>query len=243
MIKVGIIPSRLQSNRIPEKPLVDICGLPMVVHVLKRAKLSTELDKVYVATDSEKIAQVVKNYGCECIITSSEHKNGTERTAEAIKNIDGDVFVQIMGDEAMLNPDHISSSIKGLADADASFLVTKFTKENSPGDFKVVLNTNSEVMYISRGDIPDSTRNKVEYRLKAYHITTFTRDILEKYSEMKKTSMEKIEDHEFLRLIENGYKVKATKVDSSSISVDYPEDLEYVINEMRNDEYYIKYKN
>lgn len=240
MIKVGIIPSRLQSNRIPEKALVDICGLPMIVHVLKRAELSIELDKVYVATDSEKIAQVVNRYGGECIMTSSEHQNGTERTAEAIKYINGDVFVQIMGDEALLNPEHISSSINGLDGADACFLVTKFNKENSPGDFKVVLNTNDEVMYISRGDIPDSTRNNVEYRLKAYHITTFTRDILEKYSEMKKTPMENVEDHEFLRLIENGYKIKAIKVDSSSISVDYPEDLEYVIKEMSNDEYYIK---
>ena len=189
---MGIIPARLESSRIYQKALVDICGLPMVVHVLNRAKQSPALSEVYVATDSQKIVSVVESHGGKAILTSVDHKNGTERAAEAIKSIEGDIFVLIMGDEALLNPAHIESGIDALKDsegADASILVTEFTKVNSPGDFKVVLNSKSEVMYISRGDIPCSARNPVDYRLKAYHVTSFSRKILEKYASMEKSPM------------------------------------------------------
>mgnify|MGYP003626787854 CR=1 FL=1 len=228
---IGIIPARLQSSRIPQKALVDICGLPMVVHVLNRAKQSPVLSEVYVATDSQEIVSVVESHGGKAILTSVDHKNGTERAAEAIKSIEGDIFVVCMGDEALLDPAHIQTSIDAFnnsEDADASLLVTEFREDNSPGDFKVVLNSKSEVMYISRGDIPCSARNPVDYRLKAYHIMTFSREILERYSSMERSPMEKIEDHELLRLIENGYKIVGKKVDSASISVDFPEDLEFV---------------
>ena len=219
---IGIIPSRLQSSRLPRKPLKKIHGRPMIIHVLERAKLCTDLSEIYVATDSEEIAKVVKRYHGKAILTSIHHKNGTERMAEAIQDLEGDIFVQIMGDEALLNPAHISDSIEAFRsskDASASVLVTEFRKENSWGDFKAVLNLNNEIMYISRGDIPCAIRNPVDYRLKIYHLTCFSRDVLEKYSSMPKSPLEKIEDHEFLRLIENGYKIVAKKVDSPSISV------------------------
>ena len=232
---IGIIPARLESSRIPQKAMVDICGLPMVVHVLNRAKQSPALSEVYVATDSQKIVSVVESYGGKAILTSVEHKNGTERAAEAIKSIEGDIFVLVMGDEALLNPAHIESGIGALKDsedADASILVTEFRKVNSPGDFKVVVNSKSEVMYVSRADIPCDARNPVDHRLKSYHIMSISRKTLEMYASMERSSMEKIEDNEILRFIENGYKVIAKKVDSASISVDYPEDLEFVRKEI-----------
>jgi 3-deoxy-manno-octulosonate cytidylyltransferase (CMP-KDO synthetase) len=242
---IGIIPARLQSSRIPQKALVDICGLPMVIHVLNRAKQSPALSEVYVATDSQKIVSVVESHGGKAILTSVDHKNGTERAAEAIKSIEGDIFVLIMGDEALLDPDHIKTSIDALKeseDASASLLVTEFRKDNSPGDFKVVVNSKSEAMYISRGDIPCSARNSVDYRLKAYHVMSFSRIALEKYASMEKSTMEKIEDHEHLRLLENGYKIVCKKVDSPSISVDYPEDLEFVRKEILKREHRIVHR-
>tara|TARA_R110002110_G_scaffold408276_1_gene629751 strand:+ start:253 stop:909 length:657 start_codon:yes stop_codon:yes gene_type:complete len=213
----------------------------MITHVLKRVEMSDAISDVYVATDSEEIVDVVEKYGGKAILTSEEHKNGTERVCEAIQNIDGDTFVICMGDEALLNPEHIRVSVDAFYEsenASGSILLTEFTKENFPSDFKVVVNTNNEIMYISRGDIPCSARNKVDFRLKAYHIMTFSREVLEKYTALGKSPMERIEDHEYLRLIEHGYKIVGKKVDSQSISVDVPEDLQYVRDSMVDDEFF-----
>tara|TARA_R100000008_G_C3529349_1_gene138382 strand:- start:53 stop:802 length:750 start_codon:yes stop_codon:yes gene_type:complete len=241
---IGIIPARLESSRIPQKALVDICGLPMVVHVLKRAQQSKVLSEVYVATDSQKIVSVVERHGGKAILTSVNHKNGTERAAEAIKSIEGDVFVLIMGDEALLDPNHIEKGIKALNNSDdavASILVTEFRKVNSPGDFKVVVNSKKEVMYVSRADIPCDIRNPVDYRLKTCHIMSISRKSLEDYATMERSPMEAIEDNEILRLVENGYKIVTSKVDSDSISVDYPQDLDYVTKKMIDDKIFRMY--
>jgi 3-deoxy-manno-octulosonate cytidylyltransferase (CMP-KDO synthetase) len=240
---VGIIPSRLKSTRVPNKPLADILGTPMIVHVYKRASLSLILDEVIVATDSEEIQSVVQQYGGKAVLTSDKHLNGTERIAEVAASMEADVFVLINGDEALLNPEHIQDSVDTLlqSDADSSILVLDFYKKNSPGDFKVVLNAQNEVMYISRNDIPSDARNEVKSMLKAYHILSFRKDFLMKYATMEKSPMEKIEDHEHLRIIENGFKLKAKKVESSSISVDTPEDLAYVRRVMPDDSFYLKY--
>jgi 3-deoxy-manno-octulosonate cytidylyltransferase (CMP-KDO synthetase) len=242
---VAIIPSRLESSRVEKKALVDICGMPMVVHVMRRVQMSNSVSDTYVATDSEEIADVVAEYGGKAILTSNEHKNGTERVCEAIKGINADTFVICMGDEALLNPNHIQTSVDAFYESDSasgSILLTEFTKENSPSDFKVVINPNNEVMYISRGDIPCSARNKVDFRLKAYHIMTFSRKVLEDYTSLGKSPMEKIEDHEYLRLIEHGYKIVGRKVDSMSISVDVPEDLAYVRSKMQSDKFFKMYR-
>lgn len=242
---VAIIPSRLESHRISKKPLADIAGLPMIAHVYLRARLSPILEDVWVATDSEEIKQTVESYGGKAIITSDSHANGTERIAEAAAEINADYIVLVNGDEALLNPDHIETSYKILADSDAhaSLLVNSFSKINSPSDFKVVLNLKNEVMYISRGDIPCDARNPVESRLKAYHIMTFKREFLNVYARLEKSPMEAIEDHEHLRIIENGYKIIASRVDFSAVSVDTEEDLAFTRNTMPNDPFFQKYKN
>lgn len=241
---VGVIPSRLKSSRVENKPLVDIEGMPMIAHVYNRAKLSEALDDLYVATDSVEIKEVVESYGGKAIITSDKHRNGTERIGEAIKNIDADIVVLINGDEALLNPENIKDSIEGLinSDADASILAIDFKKKNSPSDFKVVTNLKSEVLYISRNDIPSDARNKCDSMLKAYHIMAFKRKTIEAYSKMEKTPLEKIEDHEHLRLIENGYRIKAVQVEAECISVDTYDDLEFVRDKMKNDSIFKKYK-
>lgn len=241
---VGIIPSRLKSTRVSNKPLVDICGLPMVVHVYRRACFSDVLDDVIVATDSDIVQSVVEKHGGKAVITSANHKNGTERVAEVAKYIDADVIVLINGDEAILEPEHIRDSLDALlkSSSDASILVIDFFKQNSPSDFKVVLNSKDEVMYISRSDIPSNARNPVPSMLKAYHILSFERNFLIEYAKMDKSLLEKIEDHEHLRIIENGYTLKAKKVSGHSISVDTHEDLEYVREVMKTDPYFLQYK-
>ena len=139
---LGIIPSRLESNRLPKKPLFKVFGIPLIIHVVKRAAMSKALDDLIVATDSEDIYDVVKSYGFNAIITSKEHKNGTERIAEvAHKFNEFDYYVLINGDEILLNPNSIKISIDTLLNnklSQVSILAIKFFKENSFSDFKIV---------------------------------------------------------------------------------------------------------
>ena len=234
---VGLIPARLESSRLPNKAILDICGLPMIVHTLKRTLMAKFLDEVYVATDSDIIAKVVKEHGGKIIMTSSEHKTGSDRIAEAAKNIDADIIVNIQGDEALVDPVYIDKGVKGLVNSDAqvSILLTSYSKKNSPSDIKAVVNLKNEIMYLSRTDIPSDSRVKVDEVLKGYHIVSFRKEFLLKYAQMNQTPLEKIEYNEYLRILENGYKIQGVMVESDAISVDTLEDLDYVRKAMLND--------
>lgn len=242
---LGIIPSRLESSRLPRKPLHEIFGIPLIVHVYKRAKLSNSLTDLVVATDSYEIVQLVESIGGKAILTSVEHRNGTERMAEVLRAFpDYDYYTLINGDEILLNPDSISTSIQTMienANADASILAVPYRRENSHSDFKLVRNLKNEVMYISRNDIPSSARNAVEFRLKAYHLMTFKPKTILDYSKMDKTPLEKIEDHEHLRLIESGYKIICQVVDDNCISLDTPDDIELIESYLKEDKIFKMY--
>ena len=108
---LGLIPSRLNSSRLKEKPLLEIDGLPIIIHTLKRALLSKKLDKVIVCTDHKKIFDEVKKHGGEAMITSSKHKNGTERIAEVSKKFKSKLVVDIQGDEPLIDPSDIDKVI------------------------------------------------------------------------------------------------------------------------------------
>lgn len=234
---IGVIPSRFSSTRLPGKPLKEIAGLPMIVHVLKRAQMSELLDEVIVATDDQRILDVVESHGGKAMMTDLSHNNGSERMYEVSKEVSGDVFVVINGDEALLRPEHIDVGVDGLISSDApvSLLYNTYTKKNSPSDFKLALNRFNEVMYISRSDIPSDSRSDVPHMYKAYHIMSYTNDFLDIYVDLEQTPLDYHESHELLRVLENGYKIKAIEVDSSAISVDTPEDLEYVRSMMPTD--------
>ena len=108
--KIGIIPARLNSVRVPRKAIVDIHGLPMCVHVYRRALMSEVLDEVVIATDSIEVMNVAKAHGAKAVITKSSHVNGTERMAEVLETHDSDIAVLINGDEPLIDPNHIGVS-------------------------------------------------------------------------------------------------------------------------------------
>ena len=241
---IAIIPSRLESSRLPRKALADICGLPMIVHVFKRCQYAKTLDEVFVATDNQEIFNVVEKYGGKALMTSSHHENGTERIAEAAKNINADIIVNVQGDEALVNPVYIDSAVNALIEDEninISILINKFSKKNSIGDIKAVIDENNNIMYLSRADIPSDARSENNSFYKAYHIVPFRKSFLKEYSKWKKTKLEKIEFNEYLRILEKGYKIRAVKVDSEAISVDTLDDLEEVRNLMKADNLFPKY--
>lgn len=241
---VGMLPVRLKSSRLPEKALKDICGLPMIIHTLKRTQMAKLLDEVFVVTDSDVIKSLVELHDGKVIMTSKNHQTGTDRLAEASQQIDADYIVNIQGDEPLVNPEDIDKGIVGLihSNAEVSLLVTQFSKKHSSGDIKAVVNLKNEIMYLSRNDLPSDSRVEVKNMLKAYHVVSFKKKFLLTYSQLEQTPLEKIEFNEYLRILENGYKIQAVHVESSAISVDTQEDLEYVRTLMKNDILYHSYR-
>ena len=242
---IAILPARLESSRLPRKALKDICGLPMIVHVFKRCLLSKKLDEVYVATDSFEIKEVVEKYGGKVIMTSSKHETGTDRIAEAALELDAEIIVNIQGDEALVNPkyiDRVTNELIENPDINVGILVNSFSKKDSPSDIKVVLNKNNDVMYLSRSDIPSGSRLNNPPMLKAYHIVPFRKKFLLEFAQMDRGSLEKIEFNEYVRILENGERIRAVYVESDAVSVDTPEDLQYVRKLMPYDLWFHRYK-
>ena len=242
---VAILPSRIESSRLPRKALLDICGLPMIVHVFKRCLLAKKLDEVYVATDNNEIKEVVEKHGGRVIMTSSNHQTGTDRIAEAANKIDAEIVVNVQGDEALVNPKYIDKVVNELLenpDINVGILVNPYYKKNSPSDIKVVLNNNNDVLYASRSDIPSDSRTKDPSMLKAYHIVPFRKPFLLKFTKWEKGILEKIEFNEYLRILEYGERFRAIRVDSDAISVDTIDDLEYVREQMQSDLWFPQYK-
>ena len=242
---IAILPARLESSRLPRKALEEICGLPMIVHVFKRCLLSKKLDEVYVATDSFEIKEVVEKYDGKVIMTSSKHETGTDRIAEAALKLDAEIIVNIQGDEALVDPKYIDKVTNELIenpDINVGILVNSFSKKDSPSDIKVVLNKNNDVMYLSRSDIPSGSRQNNPPMLKAYHIVPFRKKFLLEYAQMNRGSLEKIEFNEYVRILENGERIRAVYVESDAVSVDTPEDLQSVREVMPHDLWFQQYK-
>lgn len=243
---VGLIPARMASSRFPGKPLVDIEGLPMIVHVAKRAILCKELDEVYVATDSEEIFETVERHGCKAIMTSSRHKTGTDRIAEAVEKIKCDIAVNIQGDEPLVKPRDIGKLVKAIGadpSIQAATLVCKTPLLNDVTECKVVLDLNGDIMYMSRSDIPSPARVAVKSLYKLYCIVAFKKSFLTKFANWPLTPLEKVEYIEYLRILEHGYKVRGVIAREYTTSVDTPEDLAVIERMMKRDKIKKLYQN
>jgi len=233
---LGVIPVRLNSTRIPQKPLYKIKGKELVLHVYDRVKNYSGFSDLIVACDSEVVKTLVEAHGGKAMMTSLEHKNGTERLTEVCEVLPNyDCYCIVNGDEILVNPESITASITSFKLnqwADVTMLAVPYTQVGSTSDFKVVIDVNNRVMYISRNDIPSSARNIVKTRLKAYHIMCFSKKALGLYKNLDKSPIESIEDHELLRFIEHGYNIHCTVVKDDCVSFDTMEDLDYILDRL-----------
>jgi 3-deoxy-manno-octulosonate cytidylyltransferase (CMP-KDO synthetase) len=231
---VVVIPARYGSTRLPGKPLVSLAGKPMIQRVYERAKLAQRVNRVVVATDDDRIAKAVQEFGGEARMTRPDHRTGTERVAEVAAHEAGDIFVNVQGDEPLLDPAAVDKAVGALLEEPQATIATVATPIRTPGDImdpnvcKVVLDFDENALYFSRAPIPwvRDTAGHVQARhLKHLGLYVFRRDALLEYPTLPQGELERIEQLEQLRWLENGWKIRVAQVEHDAISVDVPEDI------------------
>lgn len=253
---LGVIPARLAATRFPNKPMKSILGIPMIGHCYFRSKLSQLLDEVYVATCDQEIMEYVEKIGGKAIMTSNVHERATERTAEALLNIEHlhpeskyDLIVMIQGDEPLVDPIMIDDSIRPLLNGDKQVsnlmvsLPTRHEVEN-PNNVKVVLGLNGEALYMSREPIPSKEKYSEEIQyFRQLGLIAFTREALLNFIKLEMTKLEIIESVDMNRFLENGIPIHMVETTLDVDAVDTPDDLVRVEKKMKKDNLYLTYKN
>jgi 3-deoxy-manno-octulosonate cytidylyltransferase (CMP-KDO synthetase) len=238
---VAVIPARYGSQRLPAKPLADICGKPMVQHVYERAAKATLVDTVLVATDDERIASVVRRFGGNVVMTPESLQTGTDRIAFVADSLpDADIVVNVQGDEPVMESAMIDEAVAPLVQ-DSSILVGTLVREiesdaelTNPGIVKVVLDNEGNGMYFSRSPVPfgrdlqQSEWLKHHTYYKHIGLYVFRRGFLGAFTDLAQTPLEKAEKLEQLRILGNGYKIRCTVTSFDSVPVDTQEDLDRV---------------
>ena len=241
---VAIIPARFASTRFPGKPLVDIGGKTMIQRVYEQ--VSKALSDVYVATDHSRIYDAVQAFGGKVIMTSDQHRSGTDRCYEAYLKLNEyfDVIINIQGDEPFIQPEQITELKKCFEDSETQIatLAKKINENegwevlNNPNCPKLVVNKNNEALYFSRSVIPykrgAEAQNWISLHpyLKHIGIYAYLADVLREITLLEQSPLELMESLEQLRWLENGYKIKLGYTNVESIGIDTPEDLEKVLN-------------
>lgn len=232
---IGVIPARYQSSRFPGKPLVDICGKPMIYWVYQQVKKVKEFDEVYVATDDERIKAACGEHNMNVIMTSDKHKTGSDRVAEVATKVEGDLFVNVQGDEPVINPEMIRQVISIFLEDDSVYFgslkkeITDPEEIRATSTVKVVTDQNGDAMYFSRSVIPSNVKDgKLARVFRHVGIYAYKKEFLLKFTKMEQTELELGEAIEPLRAMERGYKIRLKETQYSSIGVDLPEHVAQV---------------
>lgn len=225
---VALIPTRLNSKRLPGKALLDIDGYPIIIHTAKRAMLSKYIDKVFVCTDSEEIIKICKKFEVQTIKTKSEFKNGTERIASVAHKFKNHLIVDVQGDEPLTNPNTIDklifSHLKNKYKPEILIPTRKMSFNSEETNVRVLSSLSNRILYLSRARIPYNYKKTISFVQKHVSVITFTYSGLMKYKKLKQSPLEQIEDIELLRAIENDMKVYSCEMKESSFSVDVNDD-------------------
>lgn len=234
---IGIIPARYASTRFPGKPLALLGGKPVIQHVYE--KVAAVLEAAYVATDDERIYDVVKSFGGQVVMTRTDHKSGTDRIEEAIEKIGGewDVVVNVQGDEPFVAKSQLDTICHCFDDPTTQIATLGKPFENmeavqNPNSPKIVVDNMGFAMYFSRSVIP-YVRGKEKSSwlthypfLKHLGIYAYRKDVLRQVTQLPQSSLEIAESLEQLRWLQNGFKIKVGTTDVETVGIDTPQDLE-----------------
>lgn len=237
---ICVIPARYASSRFPGKPLADINGSPMIAWVYHRAKSAREFNEVIVATDDDKIFECVEGFGGKVIMTPQDLPSGTDRVAYISKSLDVDIVVNLQGDEPLISPEILRQICKVFEDKDV-YMATPVKRVTNSADLNnknaawVVKDINNNALYFSRAVIPTIHKNenvsewlKQSNYYKHIGIYAYRKEFLQKLTKLPRIGLEKAEDLEQLRVLENGYKIRCVETEYQSINVDVPEDIKKV---------------
>jgi 3-deoxy-manno-octulosonate cytidylyltransferase (CMP-KDO synthetase) len=229
-----VIPARYDSVRFPGKVLTDMKGKSMIQRVVERTRGARAAEKILVATDDERVAAAVAAFGGEAVMTRHDHHSGTERLAEVAAKVNAPIFVNVQGDEPLVEPSAIDLAVETLASDSTVAIATLATPILQPsllGDpnvVKVVMDFDSDALYFSRAPIPwlrDTSTAETPRYFKHLGIYVFRRDVLLEFPTLPPGELERIEQLEQLRWLENGYRIRVAITDYDSIAVDVPEDV------------------
>ena len=236
---IAVIPARFASTRFPGKVLADIAGLPLVAHTYNRAIQSKHVSSAVVATDDDRVVEALKPHGIPTIMTRADHQSGTDRMAEVARSHAAEIYINVQGDEPLIDPGAIDACIEALL-ADPGVPVATARRPlvmeeqiRDPNIVKVVTGVNGRALYFSRSVIPHIRDERGDWRPFHNHwqhigLYAFRRDFLMAYSALEATPLEQLEKLEQLRILENGHPILVVDTEYVSIGVDVPEDLERV---------------
>lgn len=233
-----VIPARLGSTRLKQKPLALLGGKPMVVRVAELAQEAEGVGRIIVATDAEEIAVAVKKAGFEAVMTSAKCPSGTDRVAEVASKLKEKIIVNLQGDEPMMAVECIAQSIQLIAEGRAPMAscMSPFrdrSQYNDPSNVKVVVNEQMEAIYFSRAAIPHRQNPILDADFfgdpclgRHLGLYSYERDFLLKFSKLKPVFLEQIEALEQLRALYYGHKIAMASVETDAFGINTPEELE-----------------
>jgi 3-deoxy-manno-octulosonate cytidylyltransferase (CMP-KDO synthetase) len=228
---IVVIPARFQSSRLPGKPLVNLCGVPMIVRTYRQCIKVVPAELVYVATDNDNIRAVCEKQGICVVMTASDCLTGTDRVAEVARKIEADTYINVQGDEPVFNPDDLSALIEAAA-AHPQDVINGYCSIRDDEMFrsssvpKVVMRPDGRLLYMSRAPIPTNKRSGFEKGWRQVCAYAFPKSALEAFaSTTSKTELEAIEDIEILRFLELGWDIRMIPMSDVSVAVDNPKDV------------------
>jgi len=245
---VAIIPARFHSTRLPGKPLLPLAKIPMIMHVVERARGARFVSRVIVATDDARILEAVHSHGGEARLTSPDAQSGTDRVAEIAATLDAELIVNVQGDEPLIEASTIDAAIEPLMNDSEIQISTTSEPINSiedvfnPNVVKVVTDAQGVALYFSRSPVPyvrlapgltlEQTLQRDAALLSNYRkhsgLYVYRSRFLQQFARMEQSRLERLECLEQLRALENGFHIRVVKVDHAAIGVDTEQDYERV---------------
>ena len=240
---VAGIPARMGSSRFPGKPLAPILGISMIEHVYRRTAMCELVDSVFVATCDEEIKKAVEDFGGQAVMTSASHTRASDRIAEAIEGIDGDIVVMVQGDEPMVVPQMVGAALtpiiqdSGIQCVNLAKRIYKEEEYLDPNTIKVAMDLRGDALYFSREPVP--TRRVSSFSqipaFKQVCIIPFRREALLRFASLEPTPLEIAESVDMLRFLEHGFSVRLVETDVDTHAVDTAADLAMVESLMKQD--------